>query len=164
MPPQDLWLPPHTCLSRPGPGHRAHPGGLIEIVLEKGNGAFAAISDRMRARERCGARDTAERTTVQRKRPCDGSESSIVGNGGTFLRGRNHFMAGHSGLSEHCASLHPSLLSSLPPRTFYAGLRTDAFDCTAPHQGQLIKNLILGEAGEGNKFGEAISSGNLWIR
>ena len=20
MPPQDLWLPPHTCLSRPGPG------------------------------------------------------------------------------------------------------------------------------------------------
>lgn len=50
------------------------------------------------------------------------------------------------------------LTASLPPfcspRMFYTGLGSDAFDCTAPHQGQVIKSLILGDAGEGISCGK----------
>ena len=36
MPPQDLWLPPHTCLSRPGPGPPDKPQYLLSIALISG--------------------------------------------------------------------------------------------------------------------------------
>lgn len=54
----------------------------------------------------------------------------------------------------------PSLPLSvaLAPWTFYGSLLSDAFDCAAPLQGQLIKNLIQREAYVGEKFGGAICS------
>lgn len=86
----------------------------------------------------------------------------------------DYFMAGHFGLSERRGVIDPhtrplsvsrlSLLPSLSPRTLYAGLRSDAFDCTAPHQGQLIKSLIQGEACEGISLAKLSLGGKLWIR